>query len=76
MGWEMCIRDSTRLQGYLLGGGMGESFPLVGALLLTAVTRWVVGPRWEKHRAWTSPLLAGGMVFLAGVVPLLYGSHP
>ena len=60
--------------GYLLGGGMGESFPLVGALLLTAVTRWVVGPRWEKHRAWTSPLLAGGMVFLAGVVPLLYGS--
>lgn len=59
--------------GYLLGGGMGESFPLVGALLLTAVARWVAGPRWEKHRAWAGPLLAGGMVFLAGVVPLLYG---
>jgi len=59
--------------GYLLGGGMGESFSLVGALLLTAILRWVIGPRWEKHRGWSGPLLAGGTVFLTGVVPLLYG---
>lgn len=60
--------------GYLLGGGMEESFALVGALLLTAVLRWVIGPRWEKLRGWCGPLLAGGTVFLAGVAPLLYGS--
>jgi len=60
--------------GYLLGGGMGESFPLVGALLLTALARWTIGARWDKHPAWMAPALAGGMVFLAGVVPLLYRS--
>ncbi len=60
--------------GYLLGGGMGGNFPLVGALLLTAILRWVIGPRWEKHRGWTGPLLAGGAVFLTGVAPLLYSS--
>jgi stage II sporulation protein E len=60
--------------GYLLAGGMETGFPFVGALLLVAMVRWVVGPRWEKHRAWMGPLLAGGAVFATGVVPLLYGS--
>lgn len=58
--------------GYLVGGGMGVSFPLVGALLLTALTRWTLGTRWEKMPSWMGPALAGGMVFLTGVAPLLY----
>ena len=62
------------MAGYLLGGGMAEGFHLVGALLLAAIARWVAGPRWEKHRAWAGPLLAGGVVFATGVAPLLYGS--
>ena len=60
--------------GYLIKGGMGKSFALMGALLLTASARWVAGPRWEKHRGWMGPLLAGGMIFLTGVAPMLYGS--
>jgi stage II sporulation protein E len=60
--------------GYLLGNGMGGSFPLVGALLLTALTRWTLGLRWEKHPPWMGPALAGGTVFLTGVAPLLYKS--
>lgn len=59
--------------GYLLAGGTEEGFPLAGAVLLTAVARWVIGPRWEKRRPWMAPALAGGMVFLTGVAPLLYG---
>ena len=60
--------------GYLLAGGMETGFPFVGALLLVSMVRWVAGTRWEKHRGWTGPLLAGGVVFVTGVVPLLYGS--
>ena len=60
--------------GYLMGGGMAADFSRVGALLLAAMARWVAGPRWEKHRGWAGPLLAGSAVFAAGVAPLLYGS--
>lgn len=60
--------------GYLLAGGMTVSFPLVGALLLTALTRWTIGARWDKHTPWMGPALAGGTVFLAGVLPFLYKS--
>lgn len=63
--------------GYLLGGGMGESFSLMGALLLTAILRWVIGPRWEKwekRRSWVGPLLSGSAVFVTGIAPMLYRS--
>ena len=60
--------------GYLVGGGMQVSFPLVGAILITALVRWTLGTRWDKHPVWLGPILAGGTVFLTGVFPLLYRS--
>lgn len=61
--------------GYLVGGGMTEGYPFVGAALLLTVARWVLGPkRWEKRRSWLAPALAAALVFLTGVAPFLYRS--
>lgn len=59
--------------GYLLGGGMAEGYPLIGAALVLTVARWICGEAlWVKKRLWLAPTAAAAMTFAAGVLPLFY----
>ncbi|MEA5011533.1 MAG: SpoIIE family protein phosphatase [Angelakisella sp.] len=59
--------------GYLLCGGMSQSYRYVGAVLLVTLCRWIFGQeRWDKHREWLAPVVSIIAVLIAGVLPLLY----
>lgn len=59
--------------GYLVGGGVSESYRYIAAGFLVTLLRWLLRPeKWERHRSFTVPLVAAGAVLCAGIVPVLY----
>lgn len=58
--------------GYLVAG-VGTAYRSIGALLLIAAVRLIVGRyRWEARPSWCAPVIAGSAVLAAGVAPVFY----